>query len=160
MGQAKNEGKIEVLEKTRVQRITNRNITNNYINPKLAKINTEGLPFLTPEYIEGLVDGYTYEHFFQGPTGIARFIKECVVFPPLEGPSESGEENPIRTIYPCTDSSRHKYYKHDDSGWKLDVGAPFLNRALDVLEDTALRYQKRLNVKWLNEPDDSVKKST
>lgn len=155
LDQARKEGKIEILEKTRTRV---KNITNNYVHPKLAKIQTEGMPYLTQEYIENLVDGYTYKHFEQGPSGIARFIKECVVLPSIEG-TESGEDRPPRIMFPCTDVARHKYYKHEVSGWKLDAGAPFLNKAFDALEYTVRQHHKTMDDEWLNEPDVSYKKN-
>lgn len=154
LSQAKNEGKIEVLEKTRTRV---KNITNNYLHPKLANIPTEGLPYLTQEYIENLVDGYTYQHFRRGPAGIAQFLKECVVLPPIEG-TESCEDGPLRIMFPCTDAARHKYYKHEETGWKLDVGAPFLNKAFDALEYTVREHHKTMDDEWLNELDSSYKK--
>jgi hypothetical protein len=114
----------------------NKNIIKNITTIKLAAIPTANIKPLTINLVKENLDKYTYESFLAGKKGILRFIKNLVCLENKDGEKELN--------YACTDSSRNKYHRLMESReWKLDEGGYFINKILDELTPTAVKFSNQ-----------------
>ena len=114
-------------------------ITNNYINPRLLKIEIDNIDAFTIDTIQKRIkDGkFTKKMFKRGEPGIIDFI--------IDATSMENENGIIERSYACTDSSRNKFHRLIESlvgskEWQADNGAHFLNDVLDQLKEPAGKY--------------------